>query len=408
MKKKNSIPDFEMSSFDYRLPADQIAETPLPDRDASKLLVWKNGAIQHDQYLNLADHLPSNAHLVFNNSKVIAARLKFKKSTGGEIEIFLLEPADGDYKALHDLGKSNWKCMVGGINKWKQQETLLLPFESNGKYNVIKATCIERKEDHCIIKFEWEQHIFFHELLVLAGRIPLPPYIKRLADENDKSRYQTVYAKHEGSVAAPTAGLHFTERIFKSLESKNITHAFVTLHVGAGTFKPVSSSTIADHAMHEEFYEVDLAMINSLGNAEKMIIAVGTTSARTLESLYWIGLKLIKNIDSPNKFDLEQWEYLQLEEDEMPHYTIVFRELADYMEKKKMKTIRGYTGICITPAYTFRVISGLITNFHQPQSTLLLLIAAIMKEDWKKTYEAALKKGYRFLSYGDGSLLFVS
>jgi S-adenosylmethionine:tRNA ribosyltransferase-isomerase len=408
MKKKYSIPDFEMSSFDYRLPADQIAETPLPDRDASKLLVWKNGAIQHDQYLNLADHLPSNALLVFNNSKVIAARLKFKKSTGGEIEIFLLEPADGDYKALHDLGKSNWKCMVGGIKKWKQQETLLLPFESNGKYNVIKATSIERKEDHCIINFAWDQHMFFHELLVLAGRIPLPPYIKRLADENDKSRYQTVYAKHEGSVAAPTAGLHFTERIFKSLESKNITHAFVTLHVGAGTFKPVSSSTIADHAMHEEFYEVDLAMINSLGNAEKMIIAVGTTSARTLESLYWIGLKLIKNIDSPNKFELEQWEYLQLQESEMPHYTIVFRELTDYMAKKKMKTIRGYTGICITPAYTFRVIQGMITNFHQPQSTLLLLISAIMKDEWKKTYEIALKKGYRFLSYGDGSLLFIS
>jgi S-adenosylmethionine:tRNA ribosyltransferase-isomerase len=407
MKNISSIPDFEMSSFDYSLPAEQIAETPLPDRDASKLLVWKNGEIHHDHYIHLANHLPADTHLVFNNSKVIAARLKFKKASGGEIEIFLLEPANGDYAALHDLGNSTWKCMVGGIKKWKHQEPLELVYESAGNKGIVKATCVERKEEHCVISLEWEEHILLHELLIIAGRVPLPPYIKRMADETDKARYQTVYAAQEGSVAAPTAGLHFTENIFQSLESKKITHSFVTLHVGAGTFKPVSASTIADHEMHEEFYEVDLATINSLADHGKMVIAVGTTSARTLESLYWVGLKLREGRDS-NKFNLDQWEYLQLEEDEMPHYTIVFRELADYMLKRNMNIIRGYTGICITPAYTFRVIRGLITNFHQPQSTLLLLIAAIMKADWKKTYETALNKGYRFLSYGDGSLLFIS
>jgi S-adenosylmethionine:tRNA ribosyltransferase-isomerase len=352
--------------------------------------------------------LPANAHLIFNNSKVIAARLKFKKASGGEIEIFLLEPSNGDYAALHDSSKSTWKCMVGGIKKWKHQETLLLPFEANGREDEIKATCLERRADHSIILFEWNLNILLHELLVIAGKIPLPPYIKRMADETDKTRYQTVYAAKEGSVAAPTAGLHFTDRIFLSLERKNITHEYVTLHVGAGTFKPVSSSNIADHTMHEEFYEVPLSVINSLSNDQKMFIAVGTTSARTIESLYWVGLKLMQEGSDPNNFDLDQWEYLELEKNELPTHTTVFRELAAFMKARNMNSIRGYTGICITPAYTFRVIRGLITNFHQPQSTLLLLIAAIMKDDWKNTYETALKEGYRFLSYGDGSLLFTS
>lgn len=407
MKKSNLIPDFEISEFDYQLPSERIAEKPLPERDQSKLMVWKNREIIHEQYVNLAEHLPQNTHLVFNNTRVIAARLEFKKNTGGGIEIFLLEPHDGNYAALHDTGKSLWKCMIGGLKKWKHEETLSLSFPLNNSFYELKATCLERKEDHCVIAFEWEQNLLFHQVLEYGGKIPLPPYIKRMADESDRTRYQTVYAKEEGSVAAPTAGLHFTERIFKSLEDKKITHSFVTLHVGAGTFKPVSTANIANHPMHEEFFEVDLNMIEALCNESKMIIAVGTTSARTIESLYWIGLKIMYTKADDNKYNLEQWEYLDLISNELPNHVIVFEYLAAFMREKNMSTLKGFTGICITPTYEFRVIKALITNFHQPQSTLLLLIGAIMKDDWKRTYEIAMKEGYRFLSYGDGSLLFL-
>lgn len=400
-------PAFEMNTFDYQLPPEQIAEKPLPERDLSRLLIWKNREITHDHYINLSNHLPENAHLVFNNTRVIAARLIFQKQTGGQIEIFLLEPHDGNYAALHDTGRSQWKCMIGGLKKWKHEETLALGFTVCEKSFELKATCLERKEDHCIINFAWNTDLLFHEVLEIAGKIPLPPYIKRMADESDKTRYQTVYAKEEGSVAAPTAGLHFTDRIFKSFESTSITHSFVTLHVGAGTFKPVSTASIADHPMHEEFYELDLKMIETLCDEYKMIIAVGTTSARTLESLYWIGLRLMTNNKEEHNYDLEQWEYLDLIKAETPNYVTVFEHLINWMRERNMQSIQGFTGICITPAYNFRVIKGLITNFHQPQSTLLLLIAAIIKDDWKRTYDIALKEGYRFLSYGDGSLLFL-
>lgn len=407
MKNIKLIPDFEMSAFDYHLPAEHIAEKPLPERDLSKLLIWKNREISHAQYVNLSEFLPENSHLVFNNTRVIAARLLFKKSTGGEIEIFLLEPHNGNYAALHDAGRSQWKCMIGGLKKWKHEEILSLSFSINNTLIDLKATCVERKEDHCVIAFEWEQNLLFHQVLESAGKIPLPPYIKRLADETDKERYQTVYAKEEGSVAAPTAGLHFTDRIFKSLEDKKITHSFVTLHVGAGTFKPVSTASIADHSMHEEFFEVDLSMIEKLCDDSKMIIAVGTTSVRTLESIYWIALRLKNNDGKSLNFDLEQWEYLDLITKQPPNPADVFQYLAAFMRERKMNTIKGFTGICITPVYEFRVIRALITNFHQPQSTLLLLIGAIMKDDWKRTYEIALQRGYRFLSYGDGSLLYL-
>ena len=401
-------PDYEMNAFDYQLLPEQIAEKPLPERDLSRLLIWKNREISHDQYINISNHLPHNAHLVFNNTRVIAARLNFKKYTGGDIEIFLLEPLEGNYAALHDIGRSQWKCMIGGLKKWKNEEILTLGFTYRENIYELKATCLERKEDHCIISFEWSTNLLFHEVLEHAGKIPLPPYIKRMADESDKTRYQTVYAKEEGSVAAPTAGLHFTGRIFKSFESKSITHSFVTLHVGAGTFKPVSTRNIADHPMHEEFFELDLNMIEALCDESKMIIAVGTTSARTLESLYWIGLRLITNNEEQHNYDLEQWEYLDLISDELPSHVIVFRNLADWMRKRNMQSIKGFTGICITPAYDFKVIKGLITNFHQPQSTLLLLVAAAVGDHWKEIYDYALAHDFRFLSYGDGSLLFVN
>jgi S-adenosylmethionine:tRNA ribosyltransferase-isomerase len=409
MKNSTSIPTIPIADYDYNLPLESIAEQPLAERDLSKLLIWRNGLIKHDQYLNLAQYLPTNSHLVFNDTRVIAARLKFIKNTGGSIEIFLLEPAHGLYAALHDQYQSEWKCMVGGMKKWKQGEILELIYDYAGNKAVIKASLKERKEDHAIISFTWDSALPFHELLTLAGKIPLPPYIKRMATEQDATRYQTVYAQHEGSVAAPTAGLHFTERMFRDLDAHSISHSFVTLHVGAGTFKPVTSATIADHQMHEEFFDVELSLIQSMCDKNKIVIAVGTTSTRTLESLYWIGMQLMlkKDDEDLTQVHLGQWDHLALTHESMPDRELVFTFLSTFMERKKMNSIKGHTGICITPGYKFRVISGLITNFHQPQSTLLLLIAAIMGDDWKRTYEIALKEHYRFLSYGDGSLLFI-
>ena len=410
MKNSAFIPNFQISAFDYALPAERIAEHPLAERDLSKLLIWRNGQIEHDQYLHLAKYLPTHSHLVFNDTRVIAARPKFKKKTGGSIEIFLLEPANGHYAALHDQHQTEWKCMVGGLKKWKPEEILELVYDDARNKSVIKARLKDRKEDHAIIQFSWDDALPFYELLPLAGKIPLPPYIKRMATEQDATRYQTVYAQHEGSVAAPTAGLHFTERIFRDLAAHSINHSFVTLHVGAGTFKPVTSATIAEHEMHEEFFDVDLQLIRSLCNKNKKIIAVGTTSTRTLESLYWVGLQMMNKKDQEpmTQVHLGQWDHLALTKDTMPDKIEVFEFLSSFMESKNMNSIKGHTGICITPGYSFRVISGLITNFHQPQSTLLLLIGAIMGDDWKRTYEIALKENYRFLSYGDGSLLFIT
>lgn len=409
MKKSTSIPAIPIADYDYDLPLGSVAEHPLDERDHSKLLIWRKGLIEHDQYMNLAQYLPTNSHLVFNDTRVIAARLKFMKKTGGSIEIFLLEPANGLYAALHDQYQSEWKCMVGGMKKWKLEETLELTYDDAGEKAVIKASLKEKKEDHAVISFTWNSAIPFHDLVSLAGKIPLPPYIKRMATEQDATRYQTVYAQHKGSVAAPTAGLHFTERLFSDLAAHSISHSFVTLHVGAGTFKPVTTATIADHQMHEEFFDVELSLIQALCDKNKIVIAVGTTSTRTLESLYWIGLQLMRKKDDEPliQVQLGQWDHFSLTNESMPDRVTVFTFLSSFMERKNMNSIKGHTGICITPGYTFRVISGLITNFHQPQSTLLLLIGAIMGDDWKRTYEIALQNEYRFLSYGDGSLLFI-
>lgn len=398
-----------MKDFDYALPQDRIALFPLEKRDASKLLLWENGTISDDTYGNIARHLPTNAHLIFNNTKVIAARLFFSKATGGRIEVFLLEPADGDYKSLYSKKKSDWKCLVGGLKKWKNDEILRATCEVNGRYINVNALLLEKQEDTCNIQFTWDDNeAVFSDIIATAGKIPLPPYIKRQCDAIDNERYQTVYAKQSGSVAAPTAGLHFTEKIFNDFEQKRIGHSFVTLHVGAGTFKPVTANNIADHNMHQEYFEAELSLIEKLANPEKMIIAVGTTSLRTLESLYWIGYKIIKgDINAKSELMLSQWEHAEWDETSLPSRQEVMLALKKYMNENHKPIIQGHTGICITPGYSFRVASGLITNFHQPQSTLLLLIAAILGDDWKKVYKHALENEYRFLSYGDGSLLFM-
>lgn len=410
MKNRPQIPQINVQEFSYELPQERIALEPTKQRDGSRLLVYKDDAISHSNYTAIAEFLPPNAHLFFNDTKVIAARLLFKKNTGTTIEIFLLEPLDGNYEQLHLTHATSWKCLVGGSKKWKQDEALTIEINTDQHKTVLIAKRIEKAENYTAIEFTWDQPISFSDLIKATGQIPLPPYIKRETKEEDKTRYQTVYAKEEGSVAAPTAGLHFTPTIFDSLASKGIKKSFLTLHVGAGTFKPVTASSIAEHQMHEEYFEVEKSTIAILADAESTKVAVGTTSLRTLESLYWIGLQLMHEKGDPNlhALQLHQWDHFQWEEEEIKKSSIVFEYLHQLMEEQNVNKLIGHTGICITPGYSFKVIDALITNFHQPQSTLLLLIAAIVGDEWRKIYQIALDQGYRFLSYGDGSMLFLN
>lgn len=409
MKKRPQIEKIDIREFDYELPQDRIALEPTEHRDASRLLISNGKGFKHDHYTHVADHLPANALLVFNNTKVIAARLHFTKTTGAIIEVFLLEPADGNYKALTDVRQSSWKCLVGGAKKWKYDETLQLSFHTTHGEIILSSAIAKKSDDHCIINFTWNKEIPFSEVIDAAGKIPLPPYIKRAAVSGDKNRYQTVYAKHEGSVAAPTAGLHFTEEIFNRLHEKNIQTIFITLHVGAGTFKPVSAPSIAEHIMHEEYIEVKRELIEALYDATSMVVAVGTTSLRTIESLYWIGVKIIRGEKLiKDKLHLSQWEHLALSNEDLPSRRESMQAILTFMDEEKTDLLQGHTGICITPGYEFKTVEALVTNFHQPQSTLLLIIAAILRDAWKTMYAVALENGYRFLSYGDGSLLFIN
>ena len=399
-----------MVEFNYDLPHGRIAMHPMETRHASKLLTYKHGEIIEDIYQNIASKLPTNAHLVFNNTKVIAARMIFKKVTGGQIEIFLLEPSNGTthYEALLQKNNSNWKCLVGGVKKWKKNEALRSSIHLTKKIT-ITAALVSKKDEYCEVNFYWDDEgVQFSEIIAAVGKIPLPPYIKRDVTEDDEKRYQTIYAKTEGSVAAPTAGLHFTDEVIKSLYTKGINHSFVTLHVGAGTFKPVTSNTIAEHEMHEEYFEVDKKNIEDFNDDSKQIIAVGTTSLRTLESLYWLGVQLIKNgLNKKSMLHLAQWENLELKSHEQISKKDALNALLEMMTLNNQKKLIGTTGICITPGYEFKIANALITNFHQPQSTLLLIIAAIVGNAWKDIYTYALNNDYRFLSYGDGCLLFI-
>jgi len=402
--------NLSIADFTYDLPEDRIAKYPLAERDASKLLIYQDGDITEDQYRQLPSHLPANSLLVFNNTKVVEARLLFQKASGGVIEIFCLEPHEqyADITtAMQQKGKVWWHCLVGGASKWKSGQLL----EKNISDNIrLEAKCLDKKTGSFLIEISWSDlSMSFAELLHLAGAIPLPPYIKRAADETDKKRYQTIYAKQDGSVAAPTAGLHFTPAVLKALEQKNILTAFVTLHVGAGTFKPVKSEQMADHEMHAEWIDVDRHFIANLKDQlDKNIIAVGTTSLRTLESLYWLGLKCMHpgyNETAPETVSISQWDPYDLQSEQLPA-SIALGQLLAWMEKNKLEKLITKTQILIAPGYTFRIVKGLITNFHQPQSTLLLLVAALVGNNWKKIYHHALQNNYRFLSYGDGSLLW--
>jgi S-adenosylmethionine:tRNA ribosyltransferase-isomerase len=396
-----------IEDYSYSLPEEKIAKFPLPERDASRVLIYREGNISEDIYKNIGRHLPSNSLIIFNNTKVVEARILFQKPTGGLIEVFCLEPGD-QYpdvtSAMLAQGNAHWKCLIGGASKWKHGMTLDKKIKfSNGDLH-LTARILEREADTFLIELKWNSpDLSFAEILHLAGAIPLPPYLRREVEESDAERYQTIYARESGSVAAPTAGLHFTESIFNSLAQKKIRLNYITLHVGAGTFKPVKSDTMSAHDMHAEFFEADQDLIHSL-IMEQNVTAVGTTSARTLESLYWLGVKLMKNpsIQQHHLF-LDQWEAYELPQNITRNDAM--ESLLTWMQVNRLEIMITKTKLLIAPGYSFRVINLLITNFHQPQSTLLLLVAAAAGYDWRKIYDYALSNDFRFLSYGDGCLI---
>lgn len=399
-----------ISSFTYDLPEDRIALHPLPQRDASKLLLYKNGVISETIFSNIADHLPESTLLIVNTTRVINARIRFTKTTGAAIEVFCLEPqaAVKEYSTvMAATGSSTWKCLVGGAAKWKN-EILEKNTRINGQDVLVKAAMLGKLPEAYSIQLSWEPaHHSFASVIEAAGDIPLPPYIKRSTGMDDTSRYQTIFAGQDGSVAAPTAGLHFTEAIFKKLAAKNIMPANVTLHVGAGTFKPVKAATMQHHEMHAEYINVDIGTIKKLRGQAGNIAAVGTTSCRTIESLYWMGVKAFLDPGAKD-ISIKQWDVYTTglssanikKEDSLD-------ALARWMEANHLENIFTQTQLMIAPGYRFRLINILVTNFHQPQSTLLLLVAAAIGNNWRKMYDYALSNGFRFLSYGDANLIFL-
>jgi S-adenosylmethionine:tRNA ribosyltransferase-isomerase len=404
--------DLSINDYDYFLPEEKIASFPSKERDQSKLLIYKNGIIAEDIYLNLANHLPGKSFLVFNNTKVIKARILFTKPTGAVIEIFCLEPYEtiNDYAIVLQKKKSiRWKCMIGGAGKWKQKY-LEKRFIINNDEVTLKAQLVEKLSDAYVVELSWNPGEYsFAEVIENAGKTPLPPYIKREAEESDAKRYQTIYSIAEGSVAAPTAGLHFTEKMFFSLKEKNIDKGFVTLHVGAGTFKPVKSETMEGHEMHAEWIDVSTKFVDQLiKNISNGIFCVGTTSVRTIESLYWMGVKAMLHPRATiEELEIKQWEVY---ENDIVNNSCgaeeALKSLLIFLQQKKMERLFIRTQIIIAPGYHFKVVKGMVTNFHQPKSTLLLLVAAMVGEKWKSIYEYALNNNFRFLSYGDGCLIF--
>ncbi|RYY39654.1 MAG: S-adenosylmethionine:tRNA ribosyltransferase-isomerase [Chitinophagaceae bacterium] len=395
--------NLSLQDFDYTLPDDRIAAFPLPERDASRLLVSESGKITDRSFRDLPSLLPEGATLVFNDTRVIEARIHFQKPTGGIIELFCLEPYQPSEMttALQSEGPVRWRCLVGGASKWKDGQVLAKQLEVLGESCTLEARLLSKEPDDYIVELRWSGGFPFAEVLHVAGAIPLPPYIRRAAQHSDAERYQTVFARNEGSVAAPTAALHFTEHILQQLEAAGVRRVPVTLNVGAGTFKPVKSETISGHTMHAEHFSVTAATLRALIEAGP-IVAVGTTSLRTLESLYWLGVKTATS--GSLQTELSQWEAYEL--DGQMNYresiTVVLREL----QKSVMEEVHCRTALLIRPGYQFRSADALITNFHQPRSTLILLVAAFIGGNWRALYDHALEEGYRFLSYGDSSLLW--
>jgi len=395
-----------IDEFDYPLPDERIAKFPLADRDASKLLVYRNGAISEDRFSALSDYLPPQSILIFNDTKVVRARIIFFKETGARIEIFCLEPhepADHE-RAFARKGSCAWKCIVGNAKKWKAGD-LSIGFSHAGEMYRLTASRREQQGNHTLVDFSWDADLAFGQLLEILGRIPIPPYLNRESEALDNSRYQTVYSKFEGSVAAPTAGLHFTEKVITGLHERDIRTGEVTLHVGAGTFLPVKSEDATLHEMHTEHFEVRLPTLQKLLERIDSVIAVGTTSVRTLESLAVLGYRILQTGSPAPDVPVGQWEAYCIPEAITGAELI--GSLVRHMETHGLEKMKSSTQIMITPAgFRFRVVRGLVTNFHQPKSTLLLLISAFVGGDWQRIYEYALSHDFRFLSYGDSSLLF--
>ncbi len=402
--------DISISDYTYNLPENKIALHPLLERDLSKLLVYKNGQLYETVFKKINEHLAEKTLMVFNDTKVINARILFTKSTGSKIEIFCLEPYElmANYQLIMASTKPvQWKCFVGGAAKWKEEILQKEVIISKQKINVF-AKKIAQQNDTFIIEFYWQNtSITFAEIIAAAGSIPLPPYIKRNTNNQDANRYQTIYANHSGSVAAPTAGLHFTQNVFAHLAKKNIKSAFVTLHVGAGTFKPVKADTMEQHQMHAEYISVTKKTIEHLLKNIGRIAAVGTTSLRTLESLYWFGVKVCVAKSAVN-LTLTQWEvYEPTLANTNFTATEALTALLQWMEQKNIDNIFTQTQILIAPTYQFKIANMLVTNFHQPKSTLLLIIAAAVGYNWVKMYDYALQNNFRFLSYGDANLIYL-
>ncbi len=393
----------DINIFNYDLPDERIAKYPLGERDSSKLLVRDAlGCISETVFRNIPEYLAEKSLLVYNNTKVIHARLNFRKRTGAKIEIFCLNPCHPiDYQqSLSQTKHCSWECMVGNLKKWKGEVLEMQVILNNVPITIFAKNITKDKTATQTIEFTWDGGCTFAEILEQAGEIPIPPYLNRLSEDIDKERYQTIYSNFNGSVAAPTAGLHFTNDVFKELTQKHIEEAEVTLHVGAGTFQPVKAENARDHQMHSEQIIITKDLLQKLIEHKGKIIATGTTTMRTLESIYWLGVKLIrkKSIDK-----LEQWDWETLD-NSVPMETSL-KKLIDYIDRNHLQEISSKTEIMIVPGYEFKVVSSLITNFHQPKSTLLLLIAAFINEDWKDVYRYALNNNFRFLSYGDSSLL---
>ena len=402
----NDVKHISIEDYDYPLPEGRIAKYPLAERDASKLLVLKDNGISESQFRYVGDFLPENALLVFNETKVIRARLQFRKATGSRIEVFCLEPENDYQVAFAATSPVRWKCLIGNAKRWKEGK-LSMELTVNGEAVTLQAERLMQNDQYAEIEFSWSPaSLPFATVLEAAGEIPLPPYLHRDAEPDDRDRYQTVFARYDGSVAAPTAGLHFTQPLIAALREKGFMFDEVTLHVGAGTFKPVATDTIGEHAMHSETIIVRKSLLQHLmTHIGKPVIPVGTTSTRTLESLYWIGMMLKEQGLDLRPLHVGQWYPYG------DHAPLTTREalqlVLDYLDRHGLTRLEASTALMIAPSYRMRVITGLITNFHQPKSTLLLLVSALIGERWKDCYRFALDHDFRFLSYGD-SCLFLT
>ncbi len=398
-----SKPNISIAEYTYHLPDERIAKYPLNERSDSKLLIFKDGEISESTFHQIDSYLPKNSLLTFNNTKVIQARMQFQKATGAQIEVFCLEPIEPADTNLvfQSTTECTWKCIVGNSKKWKSG-ILTKELNINNETITLNIERLAIEADAQMIKFTWDKNCLFSNIIEAAGKIPIPPYLNRDTEDIDTNRYQTVYSHHKGSVAAPTAGLHFTAPILQRLKQKNIEQAYVTLHVGAGTFKPVKTDNISDHEMHIEHFFVEMDTLEYLLKYEGNITSTGTTTVRTLESIYWLGVKLLEGID---EFYIKQWDAYELPQ----HYSFAeaINALIKHLTNNQRVRIESHTGIMIAPGYTFKVVDRLITNFHQPNSTLLLLIAAFTEGNhWKSIYKYAMDHNFRFLSYGDSSLLY--